>query len=403
MKSLIAALALLLLGAIACAFCAGAEDSQPPRPVAWKHLSSRTGELPPPNGGHQQTACIVFDIDNDKAAEIVIAERTAAPAVIWLDHTATGWRKHVIDPSHQRPEAGGTAFDVDGDGDLDLILGGDGGSNELWWYENPAPNLQADQWQRHYIKRSGGKAHHDQVVGDFLGSGRPQLAFWNQGAQKLFLAEIPRRPQPEPWPFTAIFDSSQVQSPIKQEGIFAADVDADGTTDLLGGQFWFKHLGQGQFQPVQLSPRPGRIVAGQFQPGRYPQIVVAPGDGDGPLVLYECRGNPSRSADWIGRQLLAREVIHGHTLEVADINADGRLDLFCAEMHTPGHGENCAAWVFYGDGRGNFLVQQISVGIGNHESRVADVDGDGRLDLVTKPYTWDTPRVDVWLNQGPAE
>jgi len=31
---------------------------------------------------------------------------------------------------------------------------------------------------------------------------------------------------------------------------------------------------------------------------------------------------------------------------------------------------------------------------------ILDIDGDGRLDIVTKPYTWDTPRVDVWLNQG---
>ena len=26
--------------------------------------------------------------------------------------------------------------------------------------------------------------------------------------------------------------------------------------------------------------------------------------------------------------------------------------------------------------------------------------GAGRLDIVTKPYTWDTPRVDPWLNQA---
>jgi hypothetical protein len=32
-----------------------------------------------------------------------------------------------------------------------------------------------------------------------------------------------------------------------------------------------------------------------------------------------------------------------------------------------------------------------------------DVNGDGYLDIVTKPYTWDTPRVDVWMNQGVAK
>ena len=42
----------------------------------------------------------------------------------------------------------------------------------------------------------------------------------------------------------------------------------------------------------------------------------------------------------------------------------------------------------------------VSTGIGNHESRIADLDGDGDLDILTKPYTWDTPRLDVWLNNG---
>jgi len=31
---------------------------------------------------------------------------------------------------------------------------------------------------------------------------------------------------------------------------------------------------------------------------------------------------------------------------------------------------------------------------------VADLDGDGDLDILNKPYTWETPRVDVWLNHG---
>jgi hypothetical protein len=37
---------------------------------------------------------------------------------------------------------------------------------------------------------------------------------------------------------------------------------------------------------------------------------------------------------------------------------------------------------------------------GWHEGRLADLDGDGDLDLLNKPYTWDTPRIDVWLQNG---
>lgn len=371
----------------------------------WRHLSSKRGELPVPNGGTQQTACIVFDVNGDGATDIVIGERTQAPAVAWLGYVGKTWKKFVIDDSHQRPEAGGWPHDVDGDGDLDLILGGDAGSDELWWYENPAPRFQPDRpWRRWLIKRGGGRAHHDQIVQDFTGDGRSELVFWNQGARKLFMADIPAKPRTtSPWSLKEMLDTSQVKTAIKQEGMASCDIDGDGRTDLLAGIYWFHYESNGRFRPVQIADHPGRIAAGRFRPGKIAQIVLGPGDGNGPLLLVSCRGNPLDSKAWSSKPLLDREVNHGHTLAVADINADGHLDIFCAEMHTPGHKEKCTAWILYGDGQGKFTTQILSVGIGNHDSRVADVNGDGRLDIVTKPYTWDTPRIDVWLNEGAKE
>ncbi len=378
---------------------AAADAADIPLP-AWKHLCSKTGDLPQPNGGTQQTACVAFDVDRNGTADIVIAERTQAPAVVWLRRTSAGWEKLVIDDTRQRPEAGGWPHDIDGDGDLDLILGGDSRSDELWWYENPAPNFDPQTpWQRHIIKKGGGKAHHDHVVADFQRTGKPQLMFWNQGARKLFMAQIPENPRTaDRWPLTEILDTSRVKTAIKQEGMAAFDIDGDGQVDLLAGIYWFKHRGGTDFQPIQIADHPGRIAAGHFQPGPVAQIVLAPGDGDGPLWFIECRGEPTDPKAWSRRRLLDRDVLSGHSLEVADINGDRNLDIFCGEMHTPGPKEKCTAWILYGDGRGGFQVQQLSVGIGNHDSRVADVDGDGRPDIVTKPYTWDTPRVDVWLN-----
>jgi hypothetical protein len=387
-----------LWGLIALTLAHAAEPTLP----MWKHLSSKHGDLPEPNGGKEQTACVVFDIDQDGAADIVIAERTRAPAIIWLRRTRTGWEKYVIDDSQQRPEAGGCAYDVDRDGDLDLIIGGDYRSDELWWYENPAPKFDPrTPWKRRIIKKGGGKAHHDHVVADFQGTGKPQLMFWNQGARKLSMAQIPDNPRDvDAWPLTEILDTSMVKTAIKQEGMAAFDVDGDGQADLLAGIYWFKHRGGSKFEPIQIADHPGRIAAGHFRPGKVAQIVLGPGDGNGPLWLLECRGDPSDSKSWARRRLLARDLIAGHTLAVADINADGKLDIFCAEMHTPGNKAKCTAWILYGDGQGNFRVQQLSVGICNHDSRVADVDGDGRLDIITKPYTWDAPRLDVWLNQA---
>jgi len=189
----------------------------------------------------------------------------------------------------------------------------------------------------------------------------------------------------------------------EQTACVTFDVDGDGKTDLLAGQFWFRHRGGGEaFEPIPISDRPGRVRAGHFMPGKVAQIVYSSGDGDGPLRLYACQGDPADPHAWVPRTLLEREVLSGHTLEVGDIDGDGNLDIFCAEMHTPGPGARCRAWILYGDGQGSFRAEVLSTGLCNHDSRLADVNGDGRLDIVSKPYTWDTPRLDVWLNQGPV-
>ncbi len=315
----------------------------------------------------------------------------------------------MIDGAHQRPEAGGTSCDVDGDGDLDLILGGDAGSRELWWYENPAPNFDPKtSWKKHIIKHGGGTAHHDQAVADFKGAGKPQLMFWNQGAKKLFMAEIPKNPRAaDSWPLTEIIDTSSIPTANKQEGMDVADMDGDGKPDLLAGIFWFKYAGDNRFKATRICEHPGRIAAGHFKPGKIPQVVVAPGDGSGPLLFLECQGNnPANPKAWKSRDLLGRTVVHGHSLQVADINRDGHLDIFCAEMGkwsdnaSKPDNPNANAWILYGDGQGHFETTVFIHGMGFHEARVADVNGDGKLDIVSKPYGWDTPRLDIWVNQG---
>ena len=228
--------------------------------------------------------------------------------------------------------------DVDGDGHPDIIFGGDWQSDELWWWENPYPNFDPNvSWKRHVIKKGGATQHHDQAVGDFLGTGRPQIAFWNQGEQAIFLAEIPPDPRHAgPWRLIKIFSGEAGESRNTTfhyaEGMAVCDVDGDGKADLLAGNLWFKHRGGEKFDAIKIGPIGGRIAAGKFKPGKYPQVVIAPGDGTGPLRFYECVGNPEISSNWVGRNLLERDMVHGHSLQVADIDGDGHLDIFAAEM-----------------------------------------------------------------------
>ncbi len=378
--------------------------------VKWKRLSSTTGDIPLPVPGKQQTASLVLDIDRNGVNDIVITERTEAPSVVWLRRTAEGWERYVIDGSKQRIEAGGAYHDIDGDGDLDIVFGGDAGSNKVWWWENPCPDYDPQTpWTRHEIKNSGKNKHHDQMFGDFDGDGKTELAFWNQGDRKLFLAEIPENPRTaSTWEYTAIYSWSGESEPPQRgtypqwkgvnehEGLAQADIDGDGKIDIIGGGRWFRHEDGTRFSVgvIDESYPFSRAAAGQIIPGGRPEVIFVVGDGIAPLMLYEWKGNT-----WQARELVP-DIDNGHSLALMDFDHDGNLDIFSAEMRLNGGNPDAKARILFGDGRGYFRETVAVEGFGLHESRLADLDGDGDFDILGKPYNWEVPRIDIWLNES---
>ncbi|MBW2528245.1 MAG: VCBS repeat-containing protein [Deltaproteobacteria bacterium] len=348
----------------------------------------------PPNGGGQQTASLIVDIDGDGTSDFVIAERTQAPSVVWYRRVADGWDAYPIDDGQRRVEAGGAVADIDGDGDQDIVFGGDSGSSEVWWWENPAPSFDAGQaWTRRLIKNSGATKHHDELFGDFDDDGEVELVYWNQNASALFLADIPADPlNTEPWPAVEIYSWS---SGAEHEGLSAADVDGNGIVDIVGGGRWFERTGGTSYTAhvIDDSQRFTRAAAGQLVPGGYAEVVFVAGDAAGPLRWYEHDGS-----DWVAQDLLAEDVDHGHSLFLEDVDQDGNLDIFVAEMRLNGANEGSQMTVLFGDGQGSFTPEVIAGSYGNHESRVGDLDGDGDIDILGKPYNWEAPRLDVWLN-----
>jgi len=123
-------ISLIALGLVAASAVAGE--------VQWRHLSSRTGDLPAPGNSNEQTVSLILGIDRDGVNDFVIAARQRAPSLVWCRRTPNGWTRHVIGRDFLPLEAGGTFADLDGDGRLDILA-------KPYTWDTPRINLWLNQ------------------------------------------------------------------------------------------------------------------------------------------------------------------------------------------------------------------------------------------------------------------
>ena len=252
----------------------------------------------------------------------------------WNDHN---WVRTMI--SHDISIAVGMDMaDLTGNGKADIVaaewpLGSMAGNpGHVYWFEQPG-NAFTQEWIPHVLATGWGKAH-DLVLGDISGTGSPDVLVRLKDERMSWFSR-PEDPR-SLWTETAITEV------LSGDGTALYDVTGTGSLDIVTGAGYFENQdGAGkrwQYHPFQAAidlslDAETRVAVGDCLQDGSVTVVIAESE-----VLTNARLVALHSSDggqhWATHVLIDRASDLGalHSLQLEDINGNGWLDIFVAEM-----------------------------------------------------------------------
>lgn len=259
---------------------------------------------------------------------------------VW--YAAPDWTMHEFRPAGRYEYFKGYsnsfcnwAWDVNADGWDDVIVIGFPGA-PFHWYENP--HNQPGHWKEHVIWHSA--CNETPLFADLTGDGKPEIILGSQPEAQMGYLEVPApKDADKKWDFVAI---SEPGDPAKNgtfkyyHGLGIGDLNGDGRTDVIIPNGWWE-------APVSRGEVPWKF---------HPMILNATGSGDA-----------ERAAN----------------IYVEDLDLDGDNDVMMSSAHAFG------VWWFENEGNNSdFKYHLIDDSYSQtHALAFADVDGDGKRDLIT--------------------
>ncbi|HZU98222.1 MAG TPA: VCBS repeat-containing protein, partial [Planctomycetota bacterium] len=336
----------------------------------------------------------IGDLDGDGAMDLAISAEVTGQIVVALGDKKNpgGFLDAVDDPTGSSPRHVITA-DLNGDGLRDLVVANQHGNTVSVLLQDPAsPSsfLPATNY-------ATGVGPSGVAIADLNGDGRPDLVVPNlgDGTVQVFLQD-----PAHPGSFLAPTTYTVGANPAC---VVVADLDHDGRPDLAVALDTNSKV----MIMLQDPANPGKFLPGtSYGAGAEPQFLAL-GDLNGDGWLDIATANPDSGTASVSILLadpahpgafLAPTVLTGGTTEmsvvVADLDGDGKLDVVASSRDS----NDVSVWRGKGDGtfgpRSDFPTAANAWDV-----RVADMNGDGRPDLVVAE--WGAGSVFVLL-QDPA-
>ena len=373
--------------------------TQPPAPCRFESVEFEKGLTV----GYAVHLC---DINHDRKPDIVVVD---SHRVLWYENPT--WKPRTILRGKTKPDNVCIAdLDIDGDGLTDLVLGADwkpfntrsGGT--LHWLKR-GKTLE-EEWSLFPIGEE--PTAHRVRVADLKGDGQPAIVLgplmgrdssakgnWMDGRPVRLLAyPIPADPVRGPWVPEVIDESLHVVHnlwPIPRDPANPR-LGFDLLTASYGGVHRFawhnnawskRQLGSGNQDTPTGKRGASEIKLGRLKNGKTYLATIEPWHGDQVVVYTE----PTEPGQLWNRHVVDDQLKWGHAVWCADLTGDGNEELIIGVRDTLAEepGKRCGVRVYYPTAPdGSKFVRQIveDGGVAVEDLTAADLDGDGRVDLV---------------------
>jgi hypothetical protein len=362
-------------------------------------------------------AVLLTDIDGDGKTDIVVVD---THRVVWYQNP-TWKRRTILEGQTERDNVCIAAADVDGDGKVDLVLGAgwrpantkSGGT--LQWLKRG--KTLDEPWKMYPIAEEptlhrirfadlDGTGKPALVVGPLFGRGSTPAKNWMDRPVRLLAYRVPKDPVRERWPVEVLDQSLHVMhnfwpipGPGKGQDVLTASYDGVHRVTRTDKGWRTVKLGTGNQEQPSGKRGASEIKMGKLKGGRPFIATIEPWHGH-QVVVYT---PPAAKGELWARHVIDEKLRWGHAVWCADLDGDGGDELIIGVRDdlSKRPGERRGVRVYKAlDGTGTRWERHLidDGGVAVEDLAAADLDGDGRIDIVAVGRQ--TKNVKVYRNVG---